>query len=676
MFGNVDIVKSFIPEVLRIRIARPDSSDPEPERDLGDEALLKKHLPPDFAYPLDRHPAMVSMGKNELRGLSFQWYPLTATAVKVVSGDVLVFALDLRVNSPTDGKAVLLNPTASDNARAGEWILIPPGIAYGILALDDSVLKLVCSKECNPDMSAEISPYASDIVWDHCLPDLYKTFADRRECSSYSNEKKAIKTLADWRRHPAHQCLCFNALQTEAGYPDGSSAARSSLDRNRPYLSCWWLRGFIVYTSGNENYQLCCVPKPPMGKWEKGVAPSVKQSLAIKNRIEDELNAGFENRCSSCHELRMRAWGDDNRLTQVVFTPSSRCNIACNYCCVHQQRDNGFENPEINCDCYDSLAFLKRSLAEGSIDENCYLELGGGEPTIIPGCDDFLNFAIDSLTGPIQIITNATVYSEAVARGLALGRITVLTSPDAGNRETFQIIKRRDLFDKVMENIAKYGRYNPGKVKVKYILLPENKDAGNQDAFLERMKQCRIQNLVLTRNFINTADLDDGILQAAGRFRYHAERMGFSVDVFYFQFDGMYRNINCRPIIEQAYRAEFPEHVARIPDMASGEGNGGILHVIRANHGGVWMDGWAYDREHGRHADEIAVFWDGSPLFSGICRRIAAEIAHSVNTVFSFNSSDQALADKILVNCDGLTAYARFGGEWLKLNSVSDSSGV
>lgn len=87
--------------------------------------------------------------KNVLRGLHFQSPPFAqAKLVRVIHGEVLDVAVDIRKNSPTYGqhqKIVL----SSENKR---MFFIPEGFAHGLLILSESaVFSYKCSHLYAPD---------------------------------------------------------------------------------------------------------------------------------------------------------------------------------------------------------------------------------------------------------------------------------------------------------------------------------------------------------------------------------------------------------------------------------------------------------------------------------------------------------------------------------------------
>lgn len=75
--------------------------------------------------------------KGVLRGLHFQTPPFAqGKLVQVLSGSVLDVAVDLRKESSTYGKFVLIELSAEN----GKQFYIPPGFAHGFLTLEENTL--------------------------------------------------------------------------------------------------------------------------------------------------------------------------------------------------------------------------------------------------------------------------------------------------------------------------------------------------------------------------------------------------------------------------------------------------------------------------------------------------------------------------------------------------------
>lgn len=93
----------------------------------------------------DNHSCSV---QGTLRGLHYQLRHLQAKICRVIEGEALDVAVDIRVGSPNFGKwaSVVLS------AEKQNQIYIPPGFAHGFLALSPSVQLLYkCSEFYRPD---------------------------------------------------------------------------------------------------------------------------------------------------------------------------------------------------------------------------------------------------------------------------------------------------------------------------------------------------------------------------------------------------------------------------------------------------------------------------------------------------------------------------------------------
>jgi dTDP-4-dehydrorhamnose 3,5-epimerase len=80
----------------------------------------------------DNHSRSV---KNVLRGLHYQVEHAQGKLVRVIAGEIFDVAVDIRRSSPTFGKWVGFQLSASNKRMA--WI--PPGLAHGFLVISDAV---------------------------------------------------------------------------------------------------------------------------------------------------------------------------------------------------------------------------------------------------------------------------------------------------------------------------------------------------------------------------------------------------------------------------------------------------------------------------------------------------------------------------------------------------------
>jgi dTDP-4-dehydrorhamnose 3,5-epimerase len=110
-----------------------------------------------------------SSAKGTLRGLHFQTHHAQAKLCRVIEGEALDVAVDIRLGSPHFGKwtSVLLS------AKENNQLFIPAGFAHGFLALTERVHFLYkCSDYYQPDDEHGVLWSDSDlkICWEAATP--------------------------------------------------------------------------------------------------------------------------------------------------------------------------------------------------------------------------------------------------------------------------------------------------------------------------------------------------------------------------------------------------------------------------------------------------------------------------------------------------------------------------
>jgi hypothetical protein len=92
------------------------------------------------------------------------------------------------------------------------------------------------------------------------------------------------------------------------------------------------------------------------------------------------------------------------------------------------------------------------------------------------------------------------MFDQKIANSLKSKESVVNVSLDSGTRETFRLVKRRDMFCEVIDNLKRYRSY--GNVEVKYIVLPGVND-GIKDylGIAETLKTLDIDTLVISFDY-------------------------------------------------------------------------------------------------------------------------------------------------------------------------------
>lgn len=137
--------------------------------------------------------------KGVLRGLHFQWNPYMGKLVRVISGKIIDFFLDIRLNSSTFGKISGFELSGNSTDDKNTWIWIPVGFAHGILALVDSTIEYLCTGEYSPGCEAGISPLSADIDWSISEQDVKNKFEKMKKQFIISEKDKKGLTLTQWK---------------------------------------------------------------------------------------------------------------------------------------------------------------------------------------------------------------------------------------------------------------------------------------------------------------------------------------------------------------------------------------------------------------------------------------------------------------------------------------------
>ena len=133
--------------------------------------------------------------RGVVRGLHFQWEPPQAKAMRVVRGRAFLAAVDLRVGSPTEGRAWWRECPAGEDL----WICAPAGFARGFQALEDETeVEYLCTAAYAPQ-------HEGGIRWDDPALGIPWPIA----AGVVSDKDHAAPTLAEWRAGPQGKVFAF-----------------------------------------------------------------------------------------------------------------------------------------------------------------------------------------------------------------------------------------------------------------------------------------------------------------------------------------------------------------------------------------------------------------------------------------------------------------------------------
>lgn len=97
--------------------------------------------------------------KGVIRGLHYQWDAPMGKLIRVVSGKIIDYIVDIRYGSPDYGKYWQFELSEKNS----DILWVPPGYAHGFEALEDSYVMYKCSSYYNKEGESVINLHDEDI---------------------------------------------------------------------------------------------------------------------------------------------------------------------------------------------------------------------------------------------------------------------------------------------------------------------------------------------------------------------------------------------------------------------------------------------------------------------------------------------------------------------------------
>ena len=222
--------------------------------------------------------------------------------------------------------------------------------------------------------------------------------------------------------------------------------------------------------------------------YERGEVPEFCQDCVIYQPISDDCDIKEREKIKNIH-----------------INHKTICSCRCIYCCL---ADNGdlkkFEkiNRQVT---YDIKPIMANISQRGLLDKNTKICILGGECTEYPeDLGYILNVGLENGCS-FLIATNGIIYNEDIAKILKSSDVELRFSLDSGSKSVYEQIKRVKAFNRVLDNIEKYGKVaaqNPNaKIQLKYIICPEVNDSVEElNRFFLLAKQYNVEDVILSIN--------------------------------------------------------------------------------------------------------------------------------------------------------------------------------
>lgn len=227
------------------------------------------------------------------------------------------------------------------------------------------------------------------------------------------------------------------------------------------------------------------------------------------------------SRCLGCSNLQYGEWKITPIINAITLHHQTPCNLNCIYC-----RPKGWAMGQYgwwnmhSLPKYSIISALRKMNKRGFLSKNSLLCYGGGEPTVQKDFSEHLKLISDLTFKEVIVYTNAVTFSKELhcMLGLGNGVFKIKTSVDAGCGKTYKIMKGRNAYERVWENLSKYASADATAVTAKYIAISENSSRQDIIGFFDGCLRAGISKVDITPNFQavwNSQVQDDAIMAAA-----------------------------------------------------------------------------------------------------------------------------------------------------------------
>ncbi len=279
------------------------------------------------------------------------------------------------------------------------------------------------------------------------------------------------------------------------------------------FKCCENLMHHLVFAQ--SDVMACCCAKDhdfiKFYKQENNEIFDIEQYKNTRNfYISQFKNNIIPNGCKNCPFIVEKEWDENIKYNNIIIANRTKCSCNCIYCSLLEGDFSGKKKKELNeRNSYDIKPILKALDESSYIEENCNIQIVGGEPTEYPNKEFewLLHFATNR-NCKIEVLSSGINYSKELGKILKTysNNIKILISPDSGTKELYKKIKQINAFDKVWGNISKYikdsKKNNNAQIYLKYIIIPQINDSiEDVTNFIKKCEKVNCKNIVFSIDF-------------------------------------------------------------------------------------------------------------------------------------------------------------------------------
>ena len=254
---------------------------------------------------------------------------------------------------------------------------------------------------------------------------------------------------------------------------------------------CEFLGNHVLYRDTSIS-PCCSTGQGPIVNAAGSVDARLKLWEHYTTKLIDAVqHGGSPNNCQKCHLLTDGFWRKSIKLNSFTFEVNNLTDI-CNFRCIYCRSAKHLDESKVSTENYDVYNVLKElsELPQYNTEE-LSIRFGNGEINANERFDEIIEL-FNKTNWKMNLYSNCSIYKEQISELMEKGRVrSLITSIDAGTRETFHKVKQRDMFDKVVENLKKYPLDKTHFV-IKYVFLDGvNDNETDVDGFYKIAKETK-----------------------------------------------------------------------------------------------------------------------------------------------------------------------------------------
>ena len=281
----------------------------------------------------------------------------------------------------------------------------------------------------------------------------------------------------------------------------------------------------------------CCGPSEPLYDEENldYSKISIDELLEKRRVLQKDVMEG--KACIGCDQIIEKEESDIvvDKISYLSIGLFSTCNLRCKYCYfTHEQLGD-----KLTSDRTHLLPFVSRLYNAGFLKDDLYVGVAGGEPTLledIPETCEFLEQNCSKST--IVLISNSSIENRtkkftATLKNLKKIKKHLCTSIDSGTRNTYKMLRGRDLYASVCKNIINYAKNDVfNLIILKYILMFDHSNISDKDIFgflrfFQKVLSLQKGKMALSIDcdLLSKELFDEKMVAAAGKLHYVATQI-------------------------------------------------------------------------------------------------------------------------------------------------------